>query len=169
MQCHCSATSRDAKIPDGTVGQSANNLASKITFNTGNITCTGTASTRACANINDQYCRAGFDLHMYLGTKSALKRDISKYSKLVTTQSNNKLNAAFRTGNINAVSTTTSTATVVKSGGAASLDLSSIPSCLPSLVLGNSKSEGAVSGNGSAGYPAVSADFSTVITEIYLV
>lgn len=164
MKCQCTAQNRRATYH--TDYYDATGLSANVIFNADSIAVTGTASARAYSGST--YGRAGYYVSVATGTVKPLNRSIALYDRLTVTQSKNTLTAAFRTGAANDGNTAINTATIIKSGGAASLEIASVMDCNPYIVLGSIASENPVAGNGSAGFPNLNFNCNTSISEIYL-
>lgn len=170
MKCECIAQNRRAQ--NSYTYYDAQSLSSNAALNAENMVLSGSGYGRAFNNDGSReqryYGRAGYYLRTNVGTATPMKQDISLYSALHTVISGSGLTASFRTGSPNSSGTNISTATVIKSGAATSLDLSSIINEHPYLVLGINMSADPVAGTGTAGYPDNSHSYNTTITEIYL-
>lgn len=146
-----------------------------VTFNGNNIlyTCYGNAPAKNGKDYEGRTygTRAAVSGNVNFGTVSALKTDISKYTKMHVTGTNGIL-AAFRTGSANNANTSISTATILGSGNANSMNLN-FRSSHPYIVLGNSFSCGTENRWSDTGLNVSVDNYSYntggTITEIYIV
>lgn len=159
----------------GTGGTANGSVSVNVSFNANNIgyACYGSAPALNGKDYEGRTYgrRAAISGNVNFGTVSALKTDISKYTKMHVTGTNGIL-AAFRTGSANNANTSISTATILGSGNANSMNLN-FRSSHPYIVLGNTFSCGSENRWSETGLNVSVGSYSFnaggTITEIYLV
>lgn len=159
----------------GTGGTANGSVSVNVSFNANNIgyACYGSAPALNGKDYEGRTYgrRAAISGNVNFGTVSALKTDISKYTKMHVTGTNGIL-AAFRTGSANNANTSISTATILGSGNANSMTLN-FRSSHPYIVLGNTFSCGSENRWSDTGLNVSVGSYNFnaggTITEIYLV
>lgn len=114
---------------------------------------------------NSSYYRAGISIEASFGTKAPIRQDISRYKKMIVTNSF-ELVGTFRVGSENSAVTNISTPAIIQSAAANNMDLA-MEQSNPYLVLGNKYVYEVVLGYSKTPGP-LTIDNNCEITEIWL-
>lgn len=165
IKCKEDAIAYIGAIPNSAGPTSTGVVSKKLEFSDSSILLSGSVSANAIKS-GSYYIRGGGLVNANIGTSKPLPVSIQKYASLLIAGSNDGVKYNIRTGTINDINTTTSTATILQSGSGDHAELA-LADYKPYLVIGKTLNYPAQIPTYSI--PNINDSFSAEITEIYLV